>query len=578
VIIHRDLIGKNMSARIVVVEDDLISQDIVKSALQAKGFTVDVASDGFSAVQLLNKGGYDLALIDYQLPEMDGYASARVLRNMADSGGPKLIACTANTNELRARQGVDDLFDGILPKPLNLPSLMRMIETSLGDPRRRKLIDEAARLWRERGLAGRPAAKVVPAPTKEQALAVGVCFDLVDWVEADLILVTDVAAASALELIRARSDAFLLPIVDLSGAMGKLADAAFSVSATQTWGDLAAAVTRFAERRARLSARFRRANELDDRLLAYLFVSDKPLAPIVDASRPSCASYAGFFPATEAAAAAERLANRGLLARKFADRFHICSACGSHRLNAREECPECRSPNLGETALLHHFKCAYQSPEEEFRSGTHLVCPKCRQNLRHYGGDYDKPGNVLHCGQCGSWSSDPAVGFSCLDCQAHTDGDAAVKRDLFSYALSDRAIALLTAPAAALALPGFGQGSEPLPQAVGEALLRFAIVAGRPPAELAAIEIDYKAQAAIIARDGPLAFDAMRRLFVENLTALLADHGEIVGEADRDYAIIGGDDSGSLPEFAAGLLAHCQGNLSRSLEPRFRIIEAGGAA
>jgi DNA-binding response OmpR family regulator len=60
-----------MSARIVVVEDDIISQDIVKSALQAKGFIVDVASDGFSAVQLLNKGGYDLALIDYQLPDME---------------------------------------------------------------------------------------------------------------------------------------------------------------------------------------------------------------------------------------------------------------------------------------------------------------------------------------------------------------------------------------------------------------------------------------------------------------------------------------------------------------------------
>src|SRR5450432_1712689 len=90
-----------MSARIVVVEDDIISQDIVRSALQAKGFIVDVASDGFSAVQLLNKGGYDLALIDYQLPDMDGYASARVLRNMAEAGGPKLIACTANTTELR---------------------------------------------------------------------------------------------------------------------------------------------------------------------------------------------------------------------------------------------------------------------------------------------------------------------------------------------------------------------------------------------------------------------------------------------------------------------------------------------
>jgi CheY-like chemotaxis protein len=566
-----------MSARIVVVEDDIISQDIVRSALQAKGFTVDVASDGFSAVQLLNKGGYDLALIDYQLPEMDGYASARVLRNMAEAGGPKLIACTANTTELRARPGVDDLFDGILAKPLNLPSLMRMIETSLGDPRRRRLIDEAARLWRERGLAGRPAAKVVPEPTKEQAVAVGVCFEIVDWAEADLILVTNDGAAPSLELIRARSDAFLLPIVDVSGQMPKLADVTFNVSVTQTWADLAAEVARFARQRARLPDRFARAADIDDRLLAYLFVCDRPLSPVIDASRPSCVRFAGFFPATEAVAAAERLARHGLLKRKFADRFHACAACASHRLNVREECAGCRSPDLSESALLHHFKCAYQGPEEEFRSGTHLICPKCRRHLRHYGGDYDKPGNVLKCGQCGSWSADPAIGFSCLDCAAHMDGEAAVQRDLFSYALTDRAVALLTSPLST-ALPRLAAACEALPSAVSEAMLSLAAAAGRPPAEFFAIEIRYGSQAAIVARDGAPAFETMRRLFVENLTSLLDDHGQVLQQVDMDYAIVMDDDGASLPEFAADLLAHCQGNLSRNLEPSIRILDAHGAA
>ena len=402
-----------------------------------------------------------LALIDYQLPDMDGYASARVLRNMADAGGPKLIACTANTTELRARPGVEDLFDGILPKPLNLPSLMRMIENSLGDPQRRKLVDEAARVWRERGLHGRPAAKVVPEPTKEQAIAVGVCFEIVTWAQADLILVTDAVAANSLELIRARSDSFLLPIVDVSGDLRKIADASFSIAATQTWAALATVVNQYARQRARLAEHFRRSSDLDDRLLAYLFVSEKPLTPVVDVSRPSCMNYAGLFPAAEAAAAAERLAKRGLLARKFADRFHACTSCNSHRLNVREECSDCRSPNLGEVALIHHFGCAYQGSEQEFRSGTHLVCPKCRRHLRHYGGDYDKPGSVLRCEQCGSCHSDPAVGFSCLDCGAHMDGDAAVRHDLFSYALTDRAIALLTLSPATIALPGFQTDVRP---------------------------------------------------------------------------------------------------------------------
>jgi Thaumarchaeal output domain 1 len=497
---------------------------------------------------------------------------------MAEAGGPKLIACTANTHELRARPGVDDLFDAILSNPLNLPQLMRMIETSLGNPGRRKLVDEATRLWRERGFAGRPAAKVVPEPSKEQAIAVGICFELVDWADADLILLTDPAAASSLELIRARSDAFLLPIVDLSGEMRELADASFNVSITQTWCDLAATLNRFARQRARLSSQFRRATDFDDRLLAYLFVSDRPLTAIVNASRPSCVSYAGFFKAIEACAAAERLANRGLVARKFADRFHACAGCSSRRLNVREECPECRSPHLGETALLHHFKCAYQSPEEEFRSGANLICPKCRQHLRHYGSDYDRPGIVLQCGQCRSWSSDPAIGFSCLDCGVHTDGDAAFKRDLFSYVLQDRALTMLTLPSPMIALPGMGNSPEKLPEAIADAISSFSIVARRPPAELAVIEIRYRAQAAIMAHDGSSAFDAMRRMFVENLTGVLAEHGRVAAQLDADYVILGGDDRAALPEFATDLLAHCQSSLSRNLEPSFRILNVERAA
>src|SRR5271169_4470721 len=75
-----------MAARVLVIEDDLISQDIIKSGLEAHGFEVDVAGDGFSAVRLLKEGRHGVALVDYQLPELDGYASARLLRELTDSG------------------------------------------------------------------------------------------------------------------------------------------------------------------------------------------------------------------------------------------------------------------------------------------------------------------------------------------------------------------------------------------------------------------------------------------------------------------------------------------------------------
>ena len=74
--------GSQMSARILIVEDDAILQEAIKSALEGKGFKVDATADGFCGLELLRKGSYDLALLDYQLPEMDGYVSARVFRGL----------------------------------------------------------------------------------------------------------------------------------------------------------------------------------------------------------------------------------------------------------------------------------------------------------------------------------------------------------------------------------------------------------------------------------------------------------------------------------------------------------------
>jgi hypothetical protein len=144
--------------------------------------------------------------------------------------------------------------------------------------------------------------------------------------------------------------------------------------------------------------------------------------------------------------------------------------------------------------------------------------------------------------------------------------------------LQDRALTMLTLPSPMIALPGMGNSPEKLPEAIADAISSFSIVARRPPAELAVIEIRYRAQAAIMAHDGSSAFDAMRRMFVENLTGVLAEHGRVAAQLDADYVILGGDDRAALPEFATDLLAHCQSSLSRNLEPSFRILNVERAA
>src|SRR3954469_15350642 len=198
-----------MSARILLVEDDPVSQDLLRNVLQARGYAVDAAGDGFAGLRLMAQKAYDLALVDYHLPELNGYASARLMRDAAHGGVvPKLVAITADRHGLTARSGAEAVFDAILTKPIEPQPLFRFIETlldasgehasaqaparpSLRAPRHEQARAAAEAFWRDRSLSGRPKAIAAPQPTPEQALALSFCFDAGEPGTADLIVLLD---------------------------------------------------------------------------------------------------------------------------------------------------------------------------------------------------------------------------------------------------------------------------------------------------------------------------------------------------------------------------------------------------
>lgn len=139
----------------------------------------------------------------------------------------------------------------------------------------------------------------------------------------------------------------------------------------------------------------------------------------------------------------EELADAGLLRRRFFERLHICERCHSSRLHAREVCVACHSSHLAENALVHHYACGFQAPQPLFEDREGYLCPKCRKQLRHYGVDYDKPGNITTCKGCGETMAEPEVGFVCLDCGGYTSGERAGHRDWFHYDLLPDGIAAL---------------------------------------------------------------------------------------------------------------------------------------
>ena len=139
----------------------------------------------------------------------------------------------------------------------------------------------------------------------------------------------------------------------------------------------------------------------------------------------------------------EALTEFDLLRRRHFTRTHACRRCDSARLHVYEACSTCGGSDLVEQKIVHHYRCGWQEPESKFVVGPKLICPKCRHELRHFGVDYDKPGNVSLCRACGAANAEPDVHFVCLDCSTATPAADSKPTDWYHYDLTQEALLAL---------------------------------------------------------------------------------------------------------------------------------------
>ncbi|HUP86522.1 MAG TPA: response regulator [Acidimicrobiales bacterium] len=121
------------AGRILVVEDNAVNVRISVYMLEKHGHRVDVAGDGFEALDALAMARYDLVLMDCQMPEMDGFEATTELRRRETTGRTPVVALTASAT----RDDVDRChaagMDDVLTKPLREQDLIRIVNRWL-DP------------------------------------------------------------------------------------------------------------------------------------------------------------------------------------------------------------------------------------------------------------------------------------------------------------------------------------------------------------------------------------------------------------------------------------------------------------
>jgi ABC-type amino acid transport substrate-binding protein/CheY-like chemotaxis protein/HPt (histidine-containing phosphotransfer) domain-containing protein len=118
---------KQLSGKVLLVEDNVINQQVAGELLETMGVSVTTVNNGIEAVDILHKEGFDLVLMDLQMPEMDGYEATRRIRMEEQFAKLPLIAMTAHAMAEEREKCLASGMNEHIPKPIDPDQLHKVL-------------------------------------------------------------------------------------------------------------------------------------------------------------------------------------------------------------------------------------------------------------------------------------------------------------------------------------------------------------------------------------------------------------------------------------------------------------------
>lgn len=115
-------------AKILIVEDDILNQFIIKQILKIEGFNITIARNGKECIDLYKKEkDFDLILMDVQMPEMDGLAASTYIRTEMKDKEIKIIGISANVFAETKNEAIQSGMNDFICKPINENELFSVL-------------------------------------------------------------------------------------------------------------------------------------------------------------------------------------------------------------------------------------------------------------------------------------------------------------------------------------------------------------------------------------------------------------------------------------------------------------------